>query len=133
MVNETIITLRKNLLNFYCRKWLNLEMLEIQFSLKRRTWQNWKNYKKKKCLISIAYSTINMYQSIQYSKRWRDSRHTYNFWYLYAFTFILISYSYYSYSQFEVLIILIFILNNTNWCCAWCSFLLYSTLTRITK
>ena len=47
-----------------------------------------------------------------YSKRWVDSRHTYNFSYLYAFIFILILYSHYSYSKFEVLIPLI--LNNTH-------------------
>ena len=45
--------------------------------------------------------------SNEYSKRWVESNHTHNFWYLYAF----ISWNLYSYSKLEV--VMIFILNNT--------------------
>ena len=45
-------------------------------------------------------------------KRWVNSSHTHNFWYLYAFILILISYSHFTSSKFEVLIALI--LNNTH-------------------
>ena len=50
--------------------------------------------------------------SNKYLKRWADSSHTYNFWYLYALIHVLILYSHYSYSNFEVLIVLV--LNNTH-------------------
>ena len=61
---------------------------------------------------NILHTTSYIPQiSTKYSKRWVDSNHTHNFWYLYAFISSLILHPHYSYSKFEEHIVLI--LNNT--------------------